>query len=135
MSKRTAPRKSSMQFWPRIRSPRPYAGVKARSKSKDVKPLEFAGYKAGMTHVIIKDNGKNSLTKGMNISVPVTVIECPVMKIAGLRFFHKKGYGSQVMTEVLNSKFDKELSRKLQSLLDFFLKSQKIFLLKLMQLN
>lgn len=113
MPKRHSPRKSSMQFWPRKRSPRPYSGVKARVSSKTVKPLEFAGYKAGMTHVLIKDSAKNSMTKGMNVSVPVTVIECPAIKIAGLRFYAKKGYGTMVQTEVLNNKVDKELGRKI----------------------
>lgn len=113
MVKKHSPRKSSMQFWPRRRSPRPYSGVNARVLSSTVKPLEFAGYKVGMTHAMVKDGLKNSLTKGMTVPVTVTVIECPVIKIAGIRFFAKKGYGTQVVAEVRNNKVDKELGRKL----------------------
>ena len=35
----------------------------------------FAGYKVGMTHVIMVDDHKNSPTEGKDVMVPVTVIE------------------------------------------------------------
>ncbi|MBN2881659.1 50S ribosomal protein L3 [Candidatus Woesearchaeota archaeon] len=113
MGKRHSPRRGSMQYWPRARSKRPFTSVSARASASEAKPLEFAGYKAGMTHIVVKDNGKNSMTKGQNITVPVTVIECPQLKVAGVRFYGPEGYGIKVVTEVLNSKFDKELSRTL----------------------
>ena len=38
-----------------------------------IKLQDFAGYKVGMTHVVIIDDTKNSLTEGLEITVPVTV--------------------------------------------------------------
>ena len=111
MGKRHAPRRGSMQYWPRSRAKRAFTSVHARASASEAKPLEFAGYKAGMTHIMVKDNNKNSLTKNQNVVVPVTVIECPTMKVAGVRFYGSHGYGKKVISEVLNDKLDKELAR------------------------
>ena len=54
-----------------------------------------------MTHVIATDNDKNSLTQGQDIQVPVTIIECPPIRIAGVRFYTDRGvYGEHADTEV-----------------------------------
>lgn len=111
MAKRVNPRHGSMQFWPRKRATRPYARVRSVPSTKDAKLLAFAGYKVGMTHVIATDNGKNSMTKGEKISVPVTVIECPPLKISSVRFYSASGYGSNVVKEFF-FKVDKEFVRK-----------------------
>lgn len=96
----SAPRKGSLQYWPRKRAKRQHARVRTWSKA-DKGLLGFAGYKAGMTHVIATDNDKNSLTQGQDIQVPVTIIECPPIKIAGIRFYTDKGvYGEHADTEV-----------------------------------
>jgi len=107
------PRSGSMQFWPRKRANRIYARVRHWAESKDAKPLGFAGYKVGMTHMIVIDNGPNSLTKNEEISIPVTLIECPPMKVFSARFYKKEGYASRVVSEVLAEKLDKELERKI----------------------
>ncbi|MBW3003318.1 50S ribosomal protein L3 [Candidatus Woesearchaeota archaeon] len=109
MPKAKNPRHGSMQFWPRKRSKRSSARVRSWAKSKDAKLLGFAGYKAGMTHVVITDNRPNSATKGQDVSFPVTVIECPAIKVASIRFYKN----SQVITEVFSEKVDKELERRL----------------------
>jgi large subunit ribosomal protein L3 len=54
--------------------------VRAWPIKKEAKLMGFAGYKAGMTHVIMTDNVPNSLTSGMEISVPVTILEAPPIK-------------------------------------------------------
>jgi large subunit ribosomal protein L3 len=101
-----------MQVWPRVRAKRIYPGPKGFSSSKDAAIEGFAGYKVGMTHIIITDGRKNSMTKGEDISMPVTIVECPPIRIAGVRFY-KKGYKStNVFTDIL-AKPDKELSRKI----------------------
>ncbi|MEA3414152.1 MAG: 50S ribosomal protein L3, partial [Nanoarchaeota archaeon] len=82
MGKRVNPRHGSMQFWPRVRASRQYAKIRSLPSVNEAKILGFAGYKAGMTHVMAADTGKTSLTKGETIAVPVTVIECPPMKIS-----------------------------------------------------
>ncbi len=110
MPKAHNPRHGSMQVWPRKRAKRMYPRVRTYPSAQGV--LGFAGYKAGMTHVIATDAGKNSMTKGEDISIPVTVIECPPLRIFGVRFY-KKGYqGKEALVDVL-AKPSKDLSRKL----------------------
>ena len=53
------PRRGSLQYWPRKRAKSPVARVKAWANVKDPILLGFAGYKAGMTHVMAVDNTKN----------------------------------------------------------------------------
>jgi large subunit ribosomal protein L3 len=73
----------------------------------------FAGYKAGMTHIMVVDDRPNSLTEGMQISVPVTIIETPAMKVAGIRVYTHTPYGDIPVTEVWAKDLDKHLSRAL----------------------
>jgi large subunit ribosomal protein L3 len=103
-----------MQFWPRVRSKRIYPRVKGFSTAKEAKLLGFAGYKAGMTHMIITDGRKNSMTKGEDITFPVTVVECPPVRIAGIRLYKKKYQSIQAVGDVL-AKPDKEISRKINA--------------------
>lgn len=114
MPKARNPRHGSMQVWPRVRAKRAYPRINRFSESKEAKMLGFAGYKAGMTHIIITDGGKNSMTKGDDISVPVTIIECPPVRIAGARMYKKKYRVLQPAGEIM-AKPDKELSRKLST--------------------
>jgi len=107
------PRKGSMQYWPRKRAKRMYAKVSAWAQSDEPKPLGFAGYKVGMAHVIFNDTRKTSVTKGMEVSYPVTIIECPPLKIASIRFYKKTNSGFNILSEVFSDKLDKELTRKI----------------------
>ncbi len=79
--------------------------------AKDAKPLSFAGYKAGMTHIAILDTRKNSPTKGVEVSTPVTVIECPPLKIAGIREYREDAYGTHAVKDHF-VKTDKLLARR-----------------------
>lgn len=110
--KRVNPRHGSMQFWPRVRSSKQYARVRSVPQVDEAKLLGFAGYKAGMTHVIAADEGKNSQTKGEKIALPATVIECPPLKIASVRLYKAVGYGTGVSKEYF-FKANKELARKI----------------------
>src|SRR3990167_2338180 len=105
------PRRGSLQYWPRKRSKRAFARVRTWAKSKEAKPLGFAGYKVGMTHLIINDNRKTSTTKGMDISCPVTIIECPPLKILSIKFYKNTINGSKVVSEILSENMDKYLQR------------------------
>ena len=105
------PRSGSMQFWPRKRSKRIYPKIRSWKGSKEIGLLGFAGYKAGMTHINYTDLGKHSLTKGDEVSIPVTVIECPPIKIAAVRFYKHRG-SKQATTDIFTGK-DKELNRKI----------------------
>ena len=107
------PRKGSLQFWPRKRSKRQYARVRSWAQIKEAKPLGFAGYKVGMTHAMINDNRKTSLTTGEEIFCPVTIIECPPIKTVSIRFYKKTKNGLKLVSEVFADKVDKELGRKI----------------------
>ncbi|MBN1646379.1 50S ribosomal protein L3 [Candidatus Woesearchaeota archaeon] len=110
MAKRVNPRHGSMGVWPRKRAKRPIPRIRSWSSHK-AGLLGFAGYKAGMTHIIGTDARKNSPTKGEDVVVPVTVIECPPMKLAGIRAYILSDGVPQVRKEAL-FKPDKHLARK-----------------------
>ncbi len=113
MPQKRKPRAGSMQYWPRKRARRIYARVRSWAKSKEAKLLGFAGYKVGMTHLVISDNRKASTTKGMDIFCPATIIECPPLKTLSIRFYKNTQYGSKLVSEVMADNFDKELKRKI----------------------
>jgi large subunit ribosomal protein L3 len=112
MPKHHKPRHGSMQFWPRVKAKRPYARIRSWNIPTKDSLMAFIGYKAGMTHIIAIDTGKTSPTKGEEISIPVTIIECPPIKIAGVRFYKKAYKGTQPSNDIL-FKFDKVLSKKI----------------------
>lgn len=101
-----------MQFWPRCRARRPYARIKIWSNINETKLLGFAGYKAGMTHVMVDDNSPNSMTKGETIFCPVTIIECPPLRPYSLRFYKKTVNGHKLVSEIFAKNFDKHIRRK-----------------------
>src|SRR3989344_3020482 len=108
-----SPRRGSLQYWPRKRAKRSYASIRSWVGQNETKLLGFAGYKAGMTHIIIRDN-TNSITKGDLISQPVTVIECPPLKPLSLRFYKKTPTGLRCVSELFAKNLDKELTRKIK---------------------
>ena len=106
-----APRKGSLQFYPRVRAKKILPRVKWKALEKEGSNiLGFIGYKVGMKSAFVKDNGASSLTKGQRITIPVTIVECPKMKIFSVRFYKD----NKVMGEVLNENLDKELKRKIK---------------------
>jgi large subunit ribosomal protein L3 len=108
------PRKGSMGVWPRKRANKMYARVRGWNQSaKHDKPiLGFAGYKVGMTHIIGMDVKKTSLTKNELIACPVTILECPPLRIHAIRFYKKSHYGVEVDHDFV-IKGTKELERKI----------------------
>ena len=91
-----------------------YPRVSSYPEVKEVKLLGFAGYKAGMGHVVVLDNDKNSKTFGQKISVPVTVIDCPPLRVVGIRFYGEDEKGLKVLTEMWSEKLPKDLERKVK---------------------
>lgn len=102
-----------MQFWPRKRARRIYPRVRSWIQLDKAQILGFAGYKVGMAHVKATDNRPNSMTKKQVVSIPVTVIECPPVKIVSAVFYQHFSTGSRMVSEIFADKFDKELSRSL----------------------
>ncbi|HIP58571.1 MAG TPA: 50S ribosomal protein L3, partial [Archaeoglobus profundus] len=100
-----SPRKRASRIVPRVRSWPDYEG--------EPKLLGFAGYKAGMTHVIMIDDRRNSPTYGEEIMVPVTVIETPPMKVMGIRVYKNTPYGLEIAGEVWTNELEEYLGRRI----------------------
>lgn len=107
------PRKGSRAYGPRKRAksqtPRldswPETGGSPRIQG-------FAGYKVGMTHAFVVDRREKSTTSGMEVQVPVTVVEAPPMKIAAVRFYENTIVGLKTAGEVWASDVDPLLGRR-----------------------
>lgn len=112
MPTRKSPRKGSLQFWPRKRANRFLPSVNWQAINNDSsQSLEgFICYKVCMTTAHVKDNTPDSMTKDKPISIPVTILECPPLKIFSVRFYKD----SNVATEILAENLDKELKRKIK---------------------
>jgi large subunit ribosomal protein L3 len=112
MSAPNAPRRGSLQYWPRKRArkvlPSPNWGAIKSDSHKKLKG--FICYKAGMASAYVKDDTADSMTKGKKIVIPVTLIEVPSMKIFSVRFY-KNG---KVAKDVLAENLDKEIKKRVK---------------------
>jgi len=112
MAKGHRPRRGSLAFSPRKRAKSHIARFRSWPESDAEPKLQgFAGYKVGMTHVVLIDDTKNSLTEGAEISVPVTVIETPAIGVAAIRAYTNTTYGEKAVAEAWTSDLDDTLDR------------------------
>ena len=108
------PKRGSLAFSPRKRAKSHIPRFRAWPEATGEPKLQsFAGYKVGMTHVIMVDDIKNSLTQGMEISVPVTVIETPAIRVAAIRAYAEDSTGEKAIAEVWAADLDPELKRRI----------------------
>ena len=96
------PKKGSMGFGPRTRANRPYGRVKSwpQSDEDEVRVQGFAGWKAGMTHVLMRDLNPGSPSSGSEVRKAVTVVEVPPMRVLAVRGYKMTPYGKQTAGEV-----------------------------------
>ncbi|USN45948.1 MAG: 50S ribosomal protein L3 [Candidatus Woesearchaeota archaeon] len=106
------PRHGSMQFWPRKRASRMTPRVRSWPESNNASFLGFPAYKAGMTHVSYLDSYKNSITKGREVSIPVTILEAPSVHLLGVQCLKPSGYGEDIAVQLM-FKTDKDIARTL----------------------
>lgn len=106
------PRQGSLQFWPRKRARRNYPSVSTYPKEDKDKPLLFAGYKAGMTHVELHDTRKGTPTQGQKIIRPATVLEVPPMVVIGARGYKNSKAKSEVYAKDLKKDIKKRINPK-----------------------
>ena len=106
------PRSGSLQFWPRKRSKRKVARTRTFPVSKEPKLTGFAGFKVGMRHLQGIETNKFSHKKGEEISIPVTIIECPPLKIAALKLYKKENTCLNLKKEIFLSN-DKNLAKRI----------------------
>lgn len=104
-----------MAFRPRKRSENQMPSVGAWPEIENTRLLGFAGYKAGMTHLLYVDDTK-SHKKGKEVFTPVTIIETPPMTVFGIRTYKNKNVVLDFLTEDENVlkklKFNKKIKEK-----------------------
>lgn len=87
--KKSAPKRGSLAFSPRkrARSLNPTIKYWPNINVEGVKPLGFAGYKAGMTHIYYIDNYKFSPHYGQEVFSAVTIVETPPLRVIGINAY------------------------------------------------
>jgi len=123
-SKAFYPRKRAKSETPSFRSAKATPGVVRARAAGDAKggettgskPLTFLAYKAGMVHIIGTDAHKGGIKFGKPVSLACTVVECPPMRVFGVRAYKKANYGIEAAVDVLVDKPDKSLHRKMKNL-------------------
>ncbi|MHA2294912.1 MAG: 50S ribosomal protein L3 [Candidatus Hodarchaeales archaeon] len=112
----SAPKRGSMAFTPRKKVRREsHRWRKWTDWNFDEPRLTgYAGYKAGMTHVVMIQGKRKGLHYKQELVVPVTVIEVPNIIVFGIRTYTRNIDGLKVVGELLADKFNKSLRRKLK---------------------
>ncbi|WP_433623593.1 50S ribosomal protein L3 [Halomicrococcus sp. NG-SE-24] len=114
MPETSRPRKGSLGYGPRKRATSEVPRFNSWPDSDGQPSLQgFAGYKAGMTHVVMVNDESDSPREGMEETVPVTIVETPPMRAVALRAYEDTPYGQKPLTEVWGDEFHGELDRTL----------------------
>lgn len=108
------PRHGSLGYYPRKRAARIYPALTTYPVEDKPKVMGFAGYKTAMFHAIVIDGRKGSNTFGQELSIPITVLECPPLKAMGIRAYQNTVDGLKVITDALAKDLPKELERKIK---------------------
>lgn len=112
MAKRNKPRAGSLAYRPRKRAKKETPRIHSWQDSRETKLLGFAGYKAGMTNVLAIDHRKNSPTSGLEVFIPVTVIDAPPLIVAGIRTYANGYFGKETFIDIFAEKKNKEKELK-----------------------
>jgi large subunit ribosomal protein L3e len=110
------PRSGSLAFLPRRRTRHHRGRVRSFPKDDAKKPIHltaFMGYKAGMTHVARhheRREGKKVFKK--DIVEPVSIIECPPIKIVGVVGYVETPRGLRALSTVYAQHLPDELRRR-----------------------
>lgn len=114
MPQPSRPRRGSLGFGPRTRAASEVPRFNSWPDDDGQPALQgFAGYKAGMSHVVMVNDEANSPIEGTEETVPVTIVETPPMRAVALRAYEQTPYGLQPRNEVWTGEFDEELHRAL----------------------
>ncbi|MFB6298304.1 MAG: 50S ribosomal protein L3, partial [Salinirussus sp.] len=114
MPQSNRPRKGSLGFSPRSRAASETPRFNSWPADTGGPGLQgFAGYKAGMSHVVMINDEPDSPREGTEETVPVTVVETPPMRVVALRAYEETPYGRRPLTEVWTEEFHPDLDRAL----------------------
>ena len=107
-------KKGSKGYSPRVRASGQVPRLTSWPLGGDAPKIQgFAGYKAGMTHAVVVDYRPDSLTSGQEVTVPVTVVEVPAMKVAAVRYYRETPYGLKTIGEQWATGTDARLKLRL----------------------
>jgi len=110
--KKHAPKRGSLAYLPRGRAARPIGRIRFWPEVEEGPVLlGFAGYKAGMTHVLMVEDKPRSPNYGKEVAYPVTIIDAPPMTICAVRAYTKDEYGLKTLTEAWVSSLPKDFER------------------------
>lgn len=113
--KQSAPRHGSLAYRPRKRARRITGRIRHwPAYVGDPHILGFAGYKVGMTHVVLIDDKQSSPWFGREISRPVTILDTPPMLLASIRGYQRNGGNLQVVGECWCENLPKDFRRIMQ---------------------
>ncbi|NJE05936.1 50S ribosomal protein L3 [Thermococcus sp. M36] len=115
MGKIHRPRRGSLAYSPRKRAKSIVPRIRKWPKDSEVRMLGFAGYKAGMTHILMIDD-RPGLTKGKEIFMPVTVVEVPPLFVYGIRAYRQGYLGLETATEVWFHELNDYVKRRIKTL-------------------
>ena len=113
MAKIHRPRRGSLAYSPRKRAKSEVPRIRSWLEEDKARMAGFAGYKAGMTHVMMIDDRPRSLTEGMEISVPVTVLEVPPMNVVACRAYENYNGGLRPAGEIWAESLSPDLARRM----------------------
>lgn len=113
MATKRKPRRGSLAFKPKTKANRPYPEITHYKDDEGV--LGFAGYKAGMTRVLMVEDKDNSPSKGREVSEAVTVLEIPNLRVIGTRVYEEVEDRSKTLTDIFADNLPRDLDRKLPS--------------------
>ena len=114
MPQPSKPRKGSMGFSPRSRAASEIPRFNSWPADEGQPGLQgFAGYKAGMSHVVAINDEPDSPREGQEETVPVTVVETPPMRAVAVRAYEDTPYGKRPLTESWAADVHEDLERAL----------------------
>merc|ERR1740115_180120 len=123
------PRNGHLGYLPKRRTKHHKGTIRTHpvdDKSKPVHLTAFMGYKAGMTHVVRafeKREGRKTIRK--DIVEPVTVIECPPIKVVGMVGYIETPRGLRALSTVWAQKLPEGVIRRFYK--NYYVSKKKAF--------
>merc|ERR1711970_434483 len=111
----SAPRHGSLKFLPKKRCVRPRGTPKSFPKDDASKPIHltaFVGFKAGMTHVVREAEKPGSAINKKEVVEPVTIAECPPLKVVGVTGYINTPDGPRSIKTVWAAHLSDEVRRR-----------------------
>ncbi|MBE5729545.1 50S ribosomal protein L3 [Candidatus Parvarchaeota archaeon] len=109
ITKKSTPRRGSLQYYPIRKSKRPFHTLRAHADLEKDELSTFAGYKVGMRQAVYIDNDKNSPTFKTELLSPVTILEVPPLLVVAARLYKDNMSIGEVWAEA-----DKNVGRRVK---------------------